>query len=73
MWRHGEWFGIVSGFAAIAIGLYALRRPSSVAHWLGRQGILDSGTAAPFLRIKVLGALFILAGAFFVAVTIAKG
>jgi hypothetical protein len=71
MTGHGSWFGILAGGLAIIAGVYSLLRTSSVTSWLESHGVPHSLATAAFLRqVKILGALFILAGVFFVVVTI---
>ena len=54
----------------IMVGVYSILRPSSVANWLERQGVRHADQAAAPQGIKVLGVLFILAGAFYAVVAI---
>lgn len=69
--RDSNWF-LIFAAAMIMVGVYSILRPSSVANWLERQGVRHTDQAAVPQRIKVLGILFILAGAFYVVVAIGR-
>lgn len=68
MMGHVSWFGVVAGAVVVSAGAYAICRPASVGGWLERQGVPHAPPPAFLRQIKCLGLLFMLAGAFFVAV-----
>jgi hypothetical protein len=71
MTGSGSWFGLVAGGLAIFTGVYSLLRPRSVGSWFQAHGTPHPPETATFLRrIKTLGILFIVVGAFFIFVAI---